>query len=205
VYGERCSGTNYIENIISLNFKQTVTWKFGWKHFFGFDNLQNNEDTLFICIVRNPVDWINSLYEHRHHLAEECTNNIESFLTKTIYSVNDNLTEIINDRNIYTKERYKNIFELRNTKLKYMLETLPRLVKNHVIIRYEDLLTNFKKTMLKLVKKGLIIRENITFPINSKVDFKYNTQYKPTKRKTIPVSRIMENVDKVIERKLNYI
>ena len=26
------------------------------------------------------------------------------------------------DRNIYSKERYKNIFELRHTKIKWMLE-----------------------------------------------------------------------------------
>ena len=35
IYGERCSGTNYLEKIINLNFDVNVTWEFGWKHFFG--------------------------------------------------------------------------------------------------------------------------------------------------------------------------
>ena len=35
IYGERCSGTNYLEELLSLNFE--VSWiehKYGWKHFF---------------------------------------------------------------------------------------------------------------------------------------------------------------------------
>lgn len=34
IYGERSSGTNYLENLITLNFDVTLTWKYGWKHFF---------------------------------------------------------------------------------------------------------------------------------------------------------------------------
>jgi hypothetical protein len=69
IYGERCSGTNYLENLIDKNFDIKITWEFGWKHFFGFNDnqLKNSDDTLFICIVRNPVDWINSFYRELHH------------------------------------------------------------------------------------------------------------------------------------------
>ena len=71
IYGERCSGTNYLERIMGLNFDINITWNYGWKHFFGFqDNkLENSDDTLFICIVRNLPDWINSLYRTPHHLS----------------------------------------------------------------------------------------------------------------------------------------
>ena len=70
IYGERCSGTNYLEKIINLNFDVNVTWEFGWKHFFGFDDkeLEKSHDTLFICIVRNLPDWINSFFRQKHHL-----------------------------------------------------------------------------------------------------------------------------------------
>ena len=66
IYGERCSGTNYLENIINVN----ITWDYGWKHFFGFqdDKLKKSDDTLFICIVRNLPDWINSFYREKYHL-----------------------------------------------------------------------------------------------------------------------------------------
>ena len=63
ILGERCSGTNYLEELITSNFDIDVTWDYGWKHFFGFYNFKktNEEDeTLFIGIVRHPISWINS-------------------------------------------------------------------------------------------------------------------------------------------------
>ena len=130
IYGERCSGTKYLEKIIKINFNTILTWDYGWKHFFGFcDNKLNcSDDTLFICIVRNPVDWFNSLYRNPWHLPKNINTNVNKFLNSEIYSHNcctgwrhihnnvKNVTktksEIMEDRNIYTGERYKNIFEL---------------------------------------------------------------------------------------------
>ena len=36
IFGERCSGTNYVQQLILKNFDTEITWKYGWKHFFGF-------------------------------------------------------------------------------------------------------------------------------------------------------------------------
>ena len=36
IYGERCSETNYLEQLLINNFDIDITWKYGWKHFFGF-------------------------------------------------------------------------------------------------------------------------------------------------------------------------
>jgi hypothetical protein len=36
IMGERCSGTNFLEQIILSNFHINITWEYGWKHFFGF-------------------------------------------------------------------------------------------------------------------------------------------------------------------------
>ena len=80
IFGERCSGTNYLEDIMSKNFDIELTWKYGWKHFFGWNDLSNSDDTLFICIVRNPIDWINSLYRDKHHVALHLRNDVEKFL-----------------------------------------------------------------------------------------------------------------------------
>ncbi len=100
IYGERCSGTNFLENSIKENFELELTWKYGFKHFFGHDSLKNSDNTLFIGIVRNPFDWINSFYEEKHNLPEEISNNINSFLFKYIYldifkSKNDIINTII--------------------------------------------------------------------------------------------------------------
>jgi len=172
IYGERCSGTNYLENIILLNFDVEITWNYGWKHFFGFDDLSNSDDTLFICIIRNPVDWINSFYRELHHHPLKLTKcntsvKIHKFLNDEMYSIDDNGSEILKDRNIYTGERYKNIFELLHIKNKYLLEDLPNKVKNYIFIRYEDLLNNFINTMNCIKMKGLIVKSNISFPLNS--------------------------------------
>jgi len=92
--------------------------------------LKNSDDTLFICIVRNLPDWINSFYRTKHHLPLKYKNNmseeekLDEFLNKEFWSFYDNegnrdtSKEIMIDRNIYTGKRYKNIFELRHTKIK---------------------------------------------------------------------------------------
>ncbi len=62
IYGERCSGTNYLEELLLLNFDIELTWEYGWKHFFGYNDLSNTDDVLFIGIIRNLPDWLNSFY-----------------------------------------------------------------------------------------------------------------------------------------------
>lgn len=185
IYGERCSGTNYIEVIMKLNFDINITWEYGHKHFFGFNDkiLENSDKTLFICIIRNPVDWINAFYRNSHHVPKHLTRNINNFLNDEFYSYVDNKNyptygnEILEDRNIYTGERYKNIYELRHTKLKWMIEDLPKKVKNYILIKHEDLLDNFNETLYKIKNKGLKIKENINFPINTDRYKKKNYKY----------------------------
>jgi len=181
IYGERCSGTNYLENIININFDVNITWDYGWKHFFGFNDeaLKDSDDVLFICIVRNLPDWINSFYREKHHLPLKYKTNmseeakIDEFLNKEFWSFHDNKgnrdtkKEHMCDRNIYTGNRYKNIFELRHTKIKWMLKDLPNKVKNCIFIRYEDLINDFNNTLLKIKNKGLKVKPNIKFPLNT--------------------------------------
>lgn len=171
ILGERCSGTNYLEQLLVTNFDVEVCNNFCWKHFFGFNDLSNSDDFLFIGIIRNLTDWINSLYRGRHHLPYDLTENIDAFLNNTFYSVqfnNDknNFEEMMHDRNLETNERYKNIFELRYIKNKYLIETMPKLVKNYVLIIYDDLCDNFIESMNKLKDCGLKIKDNIEFPLN---------------------------------------
>ena len=166
IYGERCSGTNYLEALLTTNYDVDVHWKYGWKHFFGFHNLTNSDDTLFIGIIRNPYDWINSMYRDKHHIPNENISCIDSFLNNEFYSIASDGSEIIRDRNIYTKERYKNIFEMRHIKNKFLIEDMPLLVKNYLLITHEELLYDFTNTMHKIASKGLNIKVNIEFPLN---------------------------------------
>ena len=184
IYGERCSGTNYLIRLMEQNFdicnvthdlemSNENNWNYGNKHFFGLyeDKLKESDNTLFICIVRNPVDWLNSLYKNPWHICNEIRGNVNKFLNDEFYSYNDACgprygTEIMQDRNMYTGERYKNIFELRHTKLKFMIEDLPNLVKHYVFIKHEDLVNDFENTMNKIKDTGLCVKPQIKFPLN---------------------------------------
>ena len=166
IYGERCSGTNYLEELLLLNFDVQIVWDYGWKHFFDFSDLINSDDVLFIGIIRNLEDWINSLYREKHHLPKHLTKNIDTYLNDTFYSLFAEGNEIMTDRNIDTGERYKNIYELRLVKNKYLIEKMPKLVKNYCLITHDDLVDSFLDIMNKLQKSGLKIKDSIDFPLN---------------------------------------
>jgi hypothetical protein len=168
IYGERCSGTNYLEQLLITNFDITLTWEYGWKHFFGFNDLSNSDDVLFIGIIRNIYDWINSFYRDQHHLPLELGGDLYKFLDSEFYSVY-NITEnneIMQDRNLENNERYKNIFELRHIKNKFLIESMPKLVKNYLLITYDDLADNFVSVMNKIKNCNLEVKPNIEFPYN---------------------------------------
>ena len=60
VFGERCSGTNFLEQAILQNFDLEITWDYGWKHWIGHHKFQNTEyedETLFIGIIREPLGY----------------------------------------------------------------------------------------------------------------------------------------------------
>jgi hypothetical protein len=164
IYGERCSGTTYLEEMMLNNFNISVTWNYGWKHFFGFQDFKGDEeenDTLFICIVRDPVDWIESFYREQHHLIH--TNNLNEFLTRKVISFTDNNMNkvVLKDINYTNGKLYKNLFELRFYKNYYLLNILPKKVKNYILIRYEDLSKSPIETMIDIKNKfNLNMKEN---------------------------------------------
>lgn len=181
IFGERCSGTDFTQSILEMNFTQSLTWKYGWKHFFGFSTkLRESDQTLFVCVVRGLEPWINSFFRDMYHLPLKykadltIEEKIEAFLNDEFWSFNDIdgnrdiSKEILKDRNIYTGERYKNIFEARHLKLKYLIEDLPKRIDNYILVRHEDLINDFENTMIGIKNKGLKVREGIEFPVTSK-------------------------------------
>jgi hypothetical protein len=175
ILGERNSGTNYLEKIIKNNYHLDATWEYGWKHFFGFSDYSNQENVYFFGIVRNFKDWANSTFQRPYHLQRDLRSNPENYLNLSFWSYFDeyrgpNTTEgeeILEDRNMYTKERYKNIFESRETKLKFLIDEMPKKVNNYILIKYEDLLGNFDETMVNIEKTLGLTRKNkelINFP-----------------------------------------
>lgn len=203
VMGERCSGTNFLENAILKNFEIELIWHYGYKHFFGFYNFKNknpiikdDDDVLFLAIIREPVSWIDSLFNKKHHIPIENRNDIHKFLNNEFYSIDDNENEIMEDRNYRNGKRYKNIFEMRYFKNHYLIQHKKR-VKNFLLIRYEDLKNNYEG-ILKFIEEKYKLKRK------SKVFIKINS-YKGLGNKIYQEKPIKFNneIIKLIKSKLN--
>jgi len=208
IFGERCSGTNFLEHAMDKNFDLELTWKYGWKHEFGDHiDFSDSDSTLFLCIYRDPDDWINSLYRKKYHVPREI-NTIEDFLTKPMKMMKGkNLhEEIPNTRNIYTGNVYKNIFELRTVKLHYMLYDMPQKAKHVEIFSYENFCSNYDKIIKYLKDKyNLKIKSN-QFPEAIRDIYRGGSIVKTDLEyeKPIPASRVHPYLNKHVEKKAGY-
>jgi hypothetical protein len=209
IFGERCSGTNFLEETILNNFNINITWDCGWKHFFGFYDFSknnNHDDTLFIGIIREPISWMYSFYKTPHHIPEE-NRSMPEFLLNEFYSIGNDNNLITSDLNYITKQKYKNIFEMRYFKNEYLMNSISKKVKNYILIRYEDLL---------LDNNSIINKIKNTFNLNLKNEniIKIDYCYKNKNNKFIPkqikfsqdiLNIIKNNLNIEQENKLNYI
>lgn len=146
IYGERHSGTNFLEQCIKNQFGLQRTEFYDNKHFFGWTKPETitykGRLTLFIGIVRNPYDWISGMISFPHHIENNKILNIDSFLLDEWYSVDYNNKEILQDRNYTNKQRYKNIFEMRKYKCLFLSQIMPVIARNYVLLSYDTFLKN---------------------------------------------------------------
>ena len=102
--------------------------------------------------------------------------------TQILYiSIVRNIVDWIN----LAHSREKNLSELiklRHKNLEYEIDILPTLVKNHIIIRYEDLLNDLNMVLNKITEFGVDIKSNIKPPSNN---------IKP------PSNNIKQHIDKI--------
>ncbi|MDH5324846.1 MAG: sulfotransferase domain-containing protein [Gammaproteobacteria bacterium] len=162
IYGERCSGTNYLEHLLQKNYPTTpVQWDFGWKHFFTDKDLTNSDHCLFIVIYRGPFDWLRSLHRQPWHTTPALRQaNFSAFIRAQWHCIWDehweNLpsnavygSEMMFERDPKTGERFDNVIQMRTAKIHYW-QALQETVKNIVYVRYEDLKDNPKAILNKI-------------------------------------------------------
>lgn len=185
ILGERCSGTNFLEETICKNFNISYTSEYGNKHFYCYNdytNKDNTNNTLFIGIIRNPIYWLNSFSKELHHVPEINRRNLNNFLFNEFYSVENEIAQSIStfdgnfvvkndkfytqkysdnkkDLNYLNGQRFKNIFELRNVKNNFLINVMPSKVNNYILINYEDLLFNFEHIMQVIKGKFNLIQK----------------------------------------------
>lgn len=158
ILGERCSGTNYLDNLIQINYNIIPTYEFSNKHFFTQERIPTDRDDLLVLmIVRNPYDWLRSLHTTPHHIYDH-DSNFSNFIRKIIISkekyyniLGSDDPHIINNkaylRKDYTGEDYidieffQSVIDMRTYKMKLMLE-IKKSIKHAEIISYDDLVNN---------------------------------------------------------------
>lgn len=148
IYGERCTGTNFLEAAITKNYNLPITWEFGWKHWWGFKNLdkEDTSEVLFIGIAKSLRDWIHSFTYCPHHMKH--LTKAKRYWEREIYSIDERINkEIAEDHNIYTGKRYKNLFELYKVKHEVLLGVIPKQVKHFIFIHYSDLQKHYAETL----------------------------------------------------------
>jgi hypothetical protein len=215
VYGERCSGTTIMSNLMKTNFDlEEEPRQYGWKHFFANQNYDNTDDVLFIGVVRHPIQWLCSLKKNPYHLSKNLTKgDWRSFLLNEYSSYYDNnrgeKSEVRNSRHIHTGEKYKNLFELRKVKAEYFLDHLPNLVKNFILINQEDLEKDLQGTMKKIQTQFNLNKKSSGDKFVGTQFYKGNQKqgkYKPKQYKvdneTLKI--IMDNLDLEVESRLRY-
>lgn len=160
IFSERCTGSHFLQYALTENFNiQYLSSHHKHKHFFGHENdiytPAEIENTLFICLTRDPVEWIDSFFKRLHHVPQINRQSIDNFLKNEWYSIYEEGEnagkEIMEDRNMNTNERYKNIFEMRKNKNDYFLHKAQTRFKHILILKYEDLRDNYE-TMLENIK-----------------------------------------------------
>ena len=161
LFGERCSGTNFVSSLITKNFKHVeLTTDFGGKHWFLKDHFprcrpsvstdtecirslsHNNSDTLFLCIFRNPFDWLRSIHARPYHASNHADIPITQFIRKPWLSFERypaNRYWPLREDNFWFIEEAINLLKLRSMKIQHLLNLQYR-VENCRFIRYESLL-----------------------------------------------------------------
>jgi hypothetical protein len=168
VFGERRSGTNFLNKLIADNLRAFPTRKYGWKHgHFCYPAISSN--ALIVVVVRDPYDWLVSMYTTQFHYAQHLRSlRFSEFIRQpweTIaaptpqawiwfgYDHRPNLQgEIMQlDRHPITGRQFRNIIEMRSVKLHSHLGILNR-AENVCILRLEDTRRNSTKVVDKISK-----------------------------------------------------
>jgi len=202
IFGERNTGTVYLEWLLKSNLEITLDKSpiLGWKHRLapeGADiNDQLKEEMLFVCLIKNPYPWLLSMHKRPYNHEDLRKLGFADFLS---FSFGD----------------YKNPMVMWNKKNNSYVN-LGNEVKNFVMVRYEDLLSNMRETMLGIIHEFDLpvppLIKNINSLITNSHGIKSHKFHKDFyleekwKKNLLPhhVKIINEHLDPELMKKFNY-
>jgi len=213
LFGERCSGTNYLNYLIETNFNvKLLKREFGHKH--GNPKIEDMQKTstdniLFVCIFRNPYDWVCSMKTKKYSCSESLFKKHFDAYIRSEWSgetLKDYHYTTESDFSKSIKKPFKNIVDLRNHRNEAFLN-LQKYVENFKIINYDNIRETPTKLVSILERHGITLKDKFTNPSQyithqSKfIDKKMRKNY-PIDKKNIEF--INENLNWDIENKLGF-
>ncbi|WP_299506915.1 sulfotransferase domain-containing protein [uncultured Roseobacter sp.] len=160
VFGERSSGTNAVEWLIKENTNLDPVKSYGWKHGFPVA-LAYHPASLIVLIVRDPIDWVVSMFNNPHAAHKDVnTRDFSAFIRgewamfvrpridrfwkrpwqMTVRS-DVGGQECVFDRDPITGRRFRNVMQMRYAKLSSMLSIRNRET-NFCLVKFEDLISD---------------------------------------------------------------
>ncbi|MAM60140.1 hypothetical protein [Maritimibacter sp. UBA3975] len=149
VFGERSSGTNFVNRLLAKNSALTPVDHYGWKH--GFAQMTGvGARALIVGVARDPLAWARSMYAKPWHCPPEMQAlDFPAFLRAEWRTVIDRKryfpqsgergtvgTPLQQDRHPITGAAFANLAQLRSFKAAYLLGLRMRGV-NLVLCRLE--------------------------------------------------------------------
>ncbi|MEM1282608.1 MAG: hypothetical protein AAGG81_03560, partial [Chlamydiota bacterium] len=227
VFGERCSGTNFLNALIDVNFpEQQMCYdkNYGPKHFLCWfvdhpfekninakykkKSFQFNASSkcLFVVVVRNPYDWLRSFFNKPHEVHHSLLNKgFSHFLRSEWRHWNGGPGRKIDNYNPWTKKPFSNVLDLRKYKILNYL-TLGRIVDNYLFVRYEDVRENPNGFVDFIAENYSLVKEKDFIPITTYKGCN-KTTYTQTKYFSFSEKDLLfinTNIDWKMEEKINY-
>ncbi len=204
IFGERCSGTSFLEKLLTNNLINiSIDWLLGWKHFPDKDllcdrYLEKEKDFLIIVIVRNLDDWLQSMHKTLFHANEMQRNSFSQFLRASWN------TELLLDR-AEDGSYQENVLALRAFKMKTFFSYKEHF-SNFYFINYEVLLKYPEEIIADIASR---------FSLQNRFQFQPILAYKGTNNRAFkpasypPISEtdrahILESGNMEIEKMVGY-
>lgn len=225
IYGERNSGTNYIDQLIRLNYRNfrildnhfVGVGGSGWKHGLPFTNRYKTKNTLLIIVFRELNDWLLSMYYNSYHLRSIPTFGTGDFNTfiKTkffglqynmleYYQFNYNPTDV--DKIGFKFEQNKDLFEVRYSKYHEYMKLIH--TNNVALINLNYLQKHPEKVLMELDRTFGMCNYRINEPfINVKKHTKTqkNEQNRTYDKTILDQSFVDQHKDENIEKHIDSI
>lgn len=219
VFGERRSGTNYIEQLIADNLLIAPTTKYGWKH--GFPTMPCvSQSSLLIVVAREPVSWLSSLHNRPFSVSHRGL-KFSEFIRREWYDLyrpkrfghakwgyggmkKAHGVELQFDRHPITGKRFRNPMEMRNVKYASFLGFMERDC-NVAVVDYGTANSDPLSVISEIsVEFGIPQKDNLIIP--GKVGPK-GTGFARVTRDDINEDDwafINDNLDAALEKRLGY-